>query len=817
MFTASISKHYTMRCSISFFCLFIFSASFAQNKLHGIVTDPDHAGIPAASIYIPDLKRGTVTDLSGNYVFDNLPKGKILVEFKCLGFSSLITTIQVDGDVEFSVEMNNTITELSEVIVTGISHSTELKNNPIPIATVNSKALTENSSTNLIDNISKKNGVNQITTGVAISKPVIRGLGYNRIISLYDGIRQEGQQWGDEHGIEIDEFSVDRVEIIKGAGSLLYGSDGLGGVINFITADPVAQGSIIGKWTSNYQTNNGLIANSIVNAGNLKGLYWQARATEKIAHAYKNAYDGRVFNSGFNEMDFNGHIGLSKSWGYTQLNVSSFDQHIGLVEGDRDANGNFIRLKNNNGVEEEITASKNDLNTYSLFIPRQEINHLRISNTSNVYFGDSRLQVNAGYQRNQRKEYGDVLDENTKNLYFDLNTWNYNILLFLPEVHEWQVSFGTSGMTQHNQNKGIEFLIPEYKSFDLGAFAFVKKKIEKLDIAGGFRVDHRHIAIDQLYLDDNGKPTSDPSMLEKFKKANLNFGNYTFSAGLTYQFSNKISTKFNISRGYRAPNIAELSSNGRHEGSLRYEYGNYKLVPETSLQIDGGITYNSKHVSAEASIFQNTIHNYIYTQKLRGKNGLDSIPDVNEPVPAYQYQQGLAQLRGGEFSLDIHPHPFDWLHFENGFSFVIAENKSQSSDSSKYLPYIPAPRYQSELRANINKWKSSFANTYIKVEYQAYLKQNKVLLENRTETPTPSYQLWNAGVGTDVTNKKGVTVISIYLTVNNIFDKAYQNHLSRLKYAQLNAATGRTGVFNVGRNFSVKVVIPVVFKKTGAS
>ncbi|HEY8936223.1 MAG TPA: carboxypeptidase-like regulatory domain-containing protein, partial [Cyclobacteriaceae bacterium] len=139
-----------MRSLIFSFCFLILSIStLAQNKLHGTVTDPDHAGVPAASIYIPDLKRGTVTDLNGNYIFDNLPKGKILVEFKCLGFSSVITTIQIDGDVEFSIEMNNTITELSEVIVTGISHSTELKNNPIPIATVNSKALTENSSTNL--------------------------------------------------------------------------------------------------------------------------------------------------------------------------------------------------------------------------------------------------------------------------------------------------------------------------------------------------------------------------------------------------------------------------------------------------------------------------------------------------------------------------------------------------------------------------------------------------------------------------------------------------------------------------------------------
>src|SRR5258705_376785 len=141
-----------------------------------------------------------------------------------------------------------------------------------------------------------------------------------------DGIRQEGQQWGDEHGIEIDEYSVDRVEIIKGAGSLMYGSDGLGGVLNFLTSNPVAEGTVIGKWLSNYQTNNGLIGNSLLNAGNLKGLYWLARASFKDAKPYSNAYDGKVFNSGFRERDVNGHIGLSKPWGYSQLNVSSFHQ-----------------------------------------------------------------------------------------------------------------------------------------------------------------------------------------------------------------------------------------------------------------------------------------------------------------------------------------------------------------------------------------------------------------------------------------------------------------------------------------------------------
>jgi iron complex outermembrane receptor protein len=790
---------------------FLFCPAIAQNSLTGKVTDfHDHTPIVGATVYIPDLKKGTSTDVDGGYTIDRLPRGRFLVEIKFIGYSTAIQSVQMSGTTQLDIALNSAVTELNEVVVTGISHSSELKNNPLPIATLNNKSLTENTSTNLIDNISKKAGVNQITTGPAISKPVIRGLGYNRIISLYDGIRQEGQQWGDEHGIEIDEYSVDRVEIIKGAGSLMYGSDGLGGVLNFLTPNPVSEGTVIGKWLSNYQTNNGLIGNSFMNAGNLKGLYWLARASLKDAKPYSNAYDGKVFNSGFRERDVNGHIGLSKPWGYSQLNVSSFHQVLGLVEGDRDSTGRFTRLVNVNGSAEEAAASNAELNSYHLFIPRQDISHVRISNTTNVYLGPSRLQLNVGYQRNQRKEFGEVLDEQTKNLYFDLRTLNYNLTYFLPEGKGWQVSLGTSGMTQQSQNKGIEFLIPAYRSFDWGAFGFAKRHFAKLDVAGGIRFDERLIAIDALYLDNQGAPTSDTNATQKFKSGNLTFSNYSASAGLTYPISNVLSVKFNASRGFRAPNIAELASNGRHEGSLRYEYGNFNLKPETSLQLDAGIVFNSTHVSAEFSVFQNDIRHYIFTEKLAAKNGLDSIPDPSQPVPAYQYVQGQAQLRGGEFFIDLHPHPLDWLHFENGFSFVDALNKSQSrNDSTKYLPYIPAPRYQSELRGNLKKIGSRLVNPFLKVEFNHVWPQNRVLLENRTETPTPSYSLWNAGLGTDIVTPKGATLFSFYFTVNNIFDVAYQNHLSRLKYGAVNPATGRVGVFNMGRNFSFKIVIPI--------
>jgi iron complex outermembrane receptor protein len=481
-----------------------------------------------------------------------------------------------------------------------------------------------------------------------------------------------------------------------------------------------------------------------------------------------------------------------------------------LVEGDRDANGDFIRTKNVNGSEVETTVTKDELNTYSLFIPQQGIRHTRISNTTNFYLSKSRIQFNGGLQRNQRKEFGNVLDKNEAELHFDLTTLNYNVIYFFAPANSWELSAGTSGMGQQNKNKGEEFIIPEFTSFDYGFFGFGKRSFGKVDIAGGLRFDHRMINMDELYENSN----------LKFKKENLTFSNFSASAGLTYEFTKRLSGKLNLSRGFRAPNVSELASNGKHEGTLRYEYGNYNLQSETSLQVDGSVLLNSQHVTMELSLFQNIIDNYIFTEKLLASDGVnDSVPDPLDPAAlAYQYVQGKAQLRGGELMIDIHPHPLDWLHFENSFSLVQGINTSQQeNDSTKYLPFIPAARIQSELRANIKKINSLLTDGFFKIEYTQYLKQNQVLLENGTETPTKSYALWNFGMGTKVITKKGNDLFSIYFSVNNVFDKAYQNHLSRLKYAAENEVTGRRGVFGMGRNFSLKIIVPLVIKKPTAN
>lgn len=792
-------------CSGSLHC-------FAQYSIQGTVKDAkDQSAITGASVYIPDLKKGTLTDVDGKFIVENLPRGKFLVQFKFVGYGTVVKLIDVGQPGELNITLNSSVTELSEIVISGVSHSTELKKNPIPIATLSSEVLNANVGTNIIANIAQEPGVYQVSTGVAVAKPIIRGLGYNRIITIYDGIRQEGQQWGDEHGIEIDEFSVDRVEIIKGAGSLLYGSDGLGGVINFLSPNPVAVGSIETKLISNYQTNHGLVSNSIMNAGNKKGFFWLGRASQKTAHAYKNPYDGYVFNSGFNEKDFTLSAGLNKSWGFSQLSYSSFQQNIGLVEGDRDPEGNFIRLANVDGSAEEIQVFNDELKSYSINIPRQHIDHKRLSSTTNLYYRETRFQLNLGYQQNLRKEYGDVLNSDEPNLFFDLKSANYNLTAYLPEIMGWDFSLSTSGMWQQNQNKGLEFLIPEYTMFDWGAVLFAKRNFNHLDVAGGIRFDHRMLSTDALYLDDAGMATNDQSKTQKFSADQVSFKNYSASAGLTYQFSDFVTVKFNTSRGFRAPNISELTSNGKHEGSLRYEYGNFELKPETSVQADFAMLFNSPHISAEVSVYQNNINHYIYTKKLLAKDGNDSIPDLLDPYPAYAYTQGKAKLTGGELSIDLHPHPLDWLHFENALSLVYARNRSEHADSSKYLPFTPAPRLQSEIRANTRKWKN-VSNVFFKIQYQHYWKQDRVLLENRTETPNPSYTLWNAGFGFDVLGKKERTLFSFYFTVENVFDAAYQNNLSRLKYAAENPLTGRQGIFNMGRNFSFKVLIPVVCK-----
>ena len=774
-------------------------------SLSGKVTNKSSGeSLPGVSIYFPDLKTGTLTNSDGTYSLNKLPATKLLVQVSFVGYKMKTEEIDLSKTTSYDFEMEESVTEISEVVVTGQPHGIEHKRTPSPIEVVPHTQLLQNSSTNIIDALSNVPGVSQVTTGAGISKPVIRGLGYNRVVVINDGIRQEGQQWGDEHGIEIDQYGINHVEILKGPASLAYGSDAMAGVINMISAPTLPDGTIRGNLISNYQTNNGLIGYSANLAGNKNGLIWNARYSNKIAHAYENKYDGPVYNSGFRENATSALLGINRAWGFSHLHLSLYQLEPGIMEGERDnLTGQFLKpVTLENGEEGEEIATSSDFNSYQPGAPFQKIAHYKAAWNNSFFIGKSNLQTTFGFQQNQRKEFE---DPDAYGLYFQLNTLNYDVKYIFPEINNWKFTTGVNGMWQQSKNKGTEFLVPAYKLFDSGIFGIVSKKWGNFDFSGGIRFDQRSETGNALYLnDDEVVSASDPDATERFAAFDKTFRGVSGSLGATYQISRSAYTKLNISRGFRSPNIAELGSNGEHEGTQRYEIGNPDLKPETSLQFDWAIGLNTEHVSAELDLFDNTVNHYIFSHKLNAVAGGDSLV---EDIPVFEFSDGKAHLYGVEFHIDIHPHPWDWLHFENTFSYVKGTLKNQP-DSSQYLPLIPAPRWVSEIKVDFNSVNHFLANAYVKFGIDNTWEQNHFYAAYGTETRTPGYTLLNFGAGTDFVRGRK-TWCSLFISVNNLSDVAYQNHLSRLKYSGTNNATGRTGIYNMGRNISFKLLIPI--------
>ena len=777
--------------TISIFLIISTVRSQLRNSVSGKVTDAiSGKPLAGASIIISDLRTGVVTDENGVFSFRNVAAGRHLFEVSYVGYASFSEYIFISPGTIRDFLLSPSVVENDEVVVTGISAATQARRNPVPVNIVKKVDLNRTVSTNLIDALSNKPGISQISTGPAVSKPVIRGLGYNRVIVLNDGTRQEGQQWGDEHGIEIDEYSVQKVEILKGPASLMYGSDAMAGVINILTNVPVQEGVFKGSVTSAYQTNNRLRGLNINLGSNKNGFSWNAYGSLKAAADYENKYDGKVYNSKFNEKNFGGYIGYNGNWGYSHLMISKFNQKLGMVEGERDEKGNFLKLMPG-GVA--AVARPSDFKSTDPQVPMQQIRHFRITSDNSIQVRQNRLAFKLGYQRNQRMEFGNPDNPTDKELYFDLNTLTYSAIVHVKQFSGWNASVGVNGMFQENKNKGEEVLIPEYNTIDAGVFAFVQRNLDKFSFSGGLRFDNRNT---------NSKAYQDGNDL-KFESFTRSFSNVSGSAGLSYLPTSAFTFKFNLSRGFRTPSIPELSSNGSHEGTNRYEYGNLSLVSETSLQTDLGTEFSSEHISVSASLFNNSINNYIFYRKLEAVGGSDSLVDDNM---AFKFDQRDAALTGFEAVIDIHPHPLDWLHFENTISFVRGRFR-EGIDGNRNIPFMPAAHWISEIRADFEGESKLIGNLSLKLQFDNTFCQTEVFSVYNTETVTGGYSLLNAGFSTSILSKKK-SIANIYFNIMNLTDRAYQHHLNRLKYTAENPLTGRAGVFNMGRNFSIKLEIP---------
>ena len=799
------------------------SEDLIAGNLTGVVTDKaDGKPIPGVLISIPDLKTGTVTDIDGKYTINRIPKGKYLVQISYLGYTTLNQTFNGAKTTVLDVQLISASIETGEVIITGVSKATEIRRNPIPMVAISKTFIEEHSASgNVIDEIANLPGISAVTTGPNISKPFIRGLGYNRVITLQDGIRQEGQQWGDEHGIEVDQNSIDRVEIIKGPASLTYGSDAIGGVVNLISPNPVPDGQTLGSFTTIYGTNNSLLNESLRLQGNQNGVVWGTVLSGKEAKDYQNHHDGRVYASNFQEKDARAMIGLNKTWGYSYLNASVFDDMQAIPDGSRDSLRRFTKQIAEADTYRSLVPGS-ELNSYRIPTLHQHVQLYRIYDNSSFSLGTGNLIVNLGYQFSQRKEFTHPTEPDIPGLNLQLQTYTYDFKYNFNLAKDYETTFGVNGMYQLNAlGHSTDFPIPACHQFDIGPFFVIKKTFGKFELSAGARYDTRSFNGKAVYVDtavvffptlySGTSPSTAPNVIQQFGALNKTFSGTSGGLGATYIVSNQFLVKGNIARGFRAPSIAELSANGPDPGSKIYHIGNSNFKPEFSMQEDIGISLNLPTITVNIDLFNNNIQHYIYQQQVLNPNGTPQRVAAFPQYDVFTYTQSKARINGGEIGVDI--HPVSWLHFENEASLTYGTNLGNGShipDSLKYLPFIPPLHTHSEIRASLNKGFGAIRNVYGFLGFDHFGEQNRFFSAYGTETRTAGYHLLSAGFGGNLVSSAGKTILKLFIEGANLDNVNYQSNMSRLKYFDnpVVPAGVKPGIFNMGRNISFKVVVP---------
>jgi len=808
------------------FCVTVFNFSaLAQLKtVAGHVKDAEtNEPIAHCAVFLLQTGIKTSTDSLGKFTLQ-IPENTVKPYIKCQALGFLADSMSVEKKTVVHLFLRHKENILNEIVITGVSGATKTKENPISIVLIGAKAIEKSVESNIIDALVKNApGLTAMKTGPNISKPFIRGLGYNRVLTLYDGIRQEGQQWGDEHGIEVDAYNIEKAEVIKGPASLMFGSDALAGVVSLFPYIPTnTNGKVKGKFYSEYQSNNGLFGEGLrINYGNASWTF-VGRGSYRIAKNYQNAIDGRVYNTNFRELNASATAIRKFKNGSTHLSATLYDNLQGIPDGSRDSLTRKFTKQTAEGEEDDIKnrtlVADNELNSYKLSPLHQHIQHYRVYTKNHYTVGKGELDFILGLQQNNRREYNHPSAPKQAGMFVSLQTINYSLGYSRSMFKNLDLSLGLNGMYQRNENKdATDFPIPNYNLFDKGSYVFLKYKLNRFTLSGGARLDFRTLRGNDLFVFTDSATgftkhrltAQDANDYRQFSKFEKHFNGLSYSLGATYAITEKLSVKSNIGRGYRAPSVTELASNGLDPGAHIVYLGNLSFKPEFSTQEDLGIIADWKQVKLNASVFHNFIQNYIYLSQLQDQNG-NSVVD-NQGNKTYQYQQSKAQLYGYELFVDYKPTFIQGVNFTNSITTVYGFNKNNQwkakGINGEYLPFIPPFKWNSAVSKLINSNSVFFANFNFRLELEYNAVQNRYLALNNTETATPSFTLYNFTFSTELRNKNNP---SIQFQINNLLNTSYQSNLSRLKYFENYASspTGKTGIYGMGRNIGIKVVWP---------
>ena len=366
-----IKRFYIILLLLLFFTLAVAVPITGSRKITGKITDKA-TGLPIAgvTVSIPDLKIGTSTNTNGIYLLKQLPRGEYLIQVTAVGYASVTKLIDLGNTYSVDFKLSASNYELSDVVVTALGNTTTKQRATIPITLVTHNMILQGVSNTAIDEIASQPGVNETTEGAGTTKPQINGLGFDRVLTLMDGVPQEDFQWGDDHGILIDPYAVYDAEVIRGPASLQYGASAEAGVISFKSEPLPENGTATGSLLTEYHTNNGYLCTSLHIAGNHNGFVWGLTASGEEAHSYSDPKDGYVWGTAWNQTNAGLTLGLNQPWGYSRLTLSALHRRIEVPDGNRDSTGRFIFDTPQNG---QIYPARSDFLSYAVNIAGDKI------------------------------------------------------------------------------------------------------------------------------------------------------------------------------------------------------------------------------------------------------------------------------------------------------------------------------------------------------------------------------------------------------------------------------------------------------------
>ncbi|MGM0479223.1 MAG: TonB-dependent receptor [Bacteroidota bacterium] len=736
-----------MSAKISIILLFcgITYVTWAQNLTGKVVDASNNEVIPFAKLTVIDFDVHTASDIDGNFTLTNLPAASIKIKVKARDYETKLVRVNPSNQNELTIKMESGHTVFEEVTVTA-SEGRLQREQITAVEYRSSEDLFESGASTLGQAIQNIPGVQQSTIGTGISRPVIRGLSGMRVVTYWDGLRIENQQWGQDHGMGTSELGLGGVEVIKGPASLLYGADALGGVIHYRDKGYVAEGVQKFYVSSRLESNSLGTTNEVgyqMNNGKLKinvfGNY--------LNHKDFQLPNGRFLeNSRFWSSNFKTSIGFRKDNYIFDLRYHGSYGQLGIPGHTHD-------------VDPEINELTSSLSGRRASIPSAQFIFNNFITVKNRWLFDrSDLLIQLGNTSNSLREFDHNFEAPFTNLVLNNSTYNIRYNYYITE--NLNLKGGLQGMFQMNRNLELteSYLIPDANSFDNGAYAVLNYDLNKWRFQGGVRYDFRQI--------NSFKPNADSAVVSNISTEPVDelYQTVNYSAGFVRN-SKRTTLRFNASSGFRAPTLSELTASGVHHGSFRYEQGDQSLVPEKAIQLDLAVELHFDHFEFVVNPYFSMIEDFIYLKST------DSV--VDNQVGTFSYfefdQVNQAYLYGGEVGFHYHPHQLHRLHLESNFSLTIGEN-----DKGGPLNLMPQPHFNSRVRFDINN-KGTFQFENITLEHQHFMQQDRV---GEFEAATDAFHLINLAAHMKYTKKQA---FNFTVGARNLLNKRYIAHLSPLK------------------------------------